>query len=597
MNRALLCLMVLIGFCGQSSSQDFDSDFRMCNGLPRSQVAFAMALGGDLQSAAINILQTNKIPDDKQKEILQKLFFPVPSSLLQLTGRIDLILNSLPPAAANQIRTQFNLVVASKLSAAQVDNIVCSISLLSYREASDVFGKRIANQYGVVQVTIRNTDSAHEFLLHQIDFSFGDTLDYYATRDRKIARGVAEKGQVIDPRNITVRVLEGIGSVAGPTTNIFSNDAKLASSIYNSSFLPAVKYVFPDLTVQQIGRLDDMGFSSGASTMVIPKNGAISVVAFVPFDSFLLPKLSQYEAELANASADEMKKQLDNCAQFTANLRTNKIDMAKPDNQAQASTCNALEAESREPLVGNLSANSVKNAKGQSTTRRLMTMGLVSSPKNMKDFDPAVVLLLQRDLHIMIAGSHIQELTTQLMVTSVTCSIDDPALGNSSVNCALGGNNLNLVSQGRLIDKTDSTFSVSSSALSVSKDDTAHGKIIFPACQFVGPARAGHSYFLELSTATGAPQINPSEQIFKAPTVPTLQCTRPTDVSCQLQNFSGNPGTSLSLAAADGHTITLSGAAGGPYKVAAANLPAGTYTPTVTTTDGKSVQLCPVSVP
>jgi len=131
--------------------------------MPRSQVAFAMALAGDLQGAAINVLQSNGINEAKQKEILQKLFHPIPSSLLQLDGRVDLTYNLLPAAAANQIRMQFNQAVASKLSAAQADNIVCSISLLSYREASDVFGRRVANQYGVVQVTIRNTDADTNF--------------------------------------------------------------------------------------------------------------------------------------------------------------------------------------------------------------------------------------------------------------------------------------------------------------------------------------------------------------------------------------------------------------------------------------------------
>src|SRR5262249_543453 len=140
---------------------------------------------------------------DKQ---FARLFTPPPTSILQLMSRVDTAVPSVDDA--NQLHMTFNQLIASKLAVvAQNDDVVCSISLLSWREASDVFGKRIANQYGVVQVTVRNTDPDHEFLLHQLDFWFGDTLQFFATRDRKIARGVAEKGQVVDPRNLTVRIL------------------------------------------------------------------------------------------------------------------------------------------------------------------------------------------------------------------------------------------------------------------------------------------------------------------------------------------------------------------------------------------------------
>jgi len=399
----------------------------------------------------------------------------------------------------------------------------------------------------------------------------------------------------VDLRNGAVRILEGIGSVAGPITNVFSNDAKLASSIYNSSFVPAVKSVFPDLTVQQVAKLDDMGFSAGGSTMVIAKNGAISLVAFIPSDSFLVPKLSQYEAHLEGSSSDSMKDQLSKCAQFTRDLRMNSVDMTQSSNQATASSCDALEADARAPVVGRLSADSLSAAKGRSKTRRMRTMGLVSSSKNLGDFDPAVVLLLQRDLHIMISGSHIQQLSTQLAVTSVSCSMPDPLLSSSSVTCSLGGSNLNLLTTGRLIDKLDSTVFVDSNGLQTSKDDPTHAQVTFPGCPLANAKKLSDTYLVELSVSTGAPRLNPSEQSFKTPTVPSLTCTRGANVQCTLTDFNLPTGATLSLIDKDGKSHSLGA---GPFTAPAAEIPKGSYSASIHTSDDKTIQFCsPVAVP
>lgn len=585
----------LIFLCVSAFSQDFDSDFRICDGLPRSQKAFAMALGdGSLRGVATKILADAHADIDSNIQLLFSR--SAPSSLTDLNSRVDLYVK--PVELANNLQMAFNSAVASKFQSASVDNIVCSMSLLSYREASDVFGKRIATQYGVVQVTIRNTDGDHEFLLHQVDFWFGDTLQYYATRDRKIARGVAEKGQVLDPRNLTVRILEGIGAVAGPTTNVFSNDAQLASSIFNSSFIPAVKTAFPDLTVQQIAKLDDMGFSAGASTMVIPKSGAISFVAFIPSDSFLVPKLAQYEAGMDSKS--ELGKKIQNCSKWQNQQLVAAMDAAKAKNgemktsktpeskQTDARTdaiCNEVLAPQASPMMGALSSESVRAAKGKSKKVGLTSMVTFHRVHhNIGSFDPATVLLLQKDLHIMVSGSHIQALTTQLAVTSATCSMPDPLVSDSAVSCALTGNNLNLLTQGRLISQTDSTTAVQSNGLKADKTDPAHAQLSFPGCSFVNKPQG--NYLLEVSGTGGTTQLSFSQSLRPN----GFTCKRGVGgITCQLPN--GVSAAQVTLTGSDkaAHTFPVVGSTAN-----AGALTPGTYDASATA-GGKTLTFCSVT--
>src|SRR5262249_45723448 len=286
----------------------------------------------------------------------------------------------------------------------------------------------------------------------------------FAARDREIARGVAEKGQVVDPRNLTVRILEGVASVAGASTVVLSEDAKIGASIFSSTVIPAVKYIVPDLTVQQIARLDDMGFSAGASTMVIPKSGAITVVAFIPSDSFLIPKLAQYEAILAEDSTTKELKEA--CDRYKSGKSTDKAD---------SDACATLEQKRQEPLALPLSQVSMKNAKPQKTGK------LFSKPKNIGHFTPATVLLLQRDLHILVSGSHIQQLTVQMAVNKVSCDLGKQIFADSQVTCSLSGNRLDQLAQGRLVNKSDSTVAVSSTGLKAGSDDPANATLSFPA--------------------------------------------------------------------------------------------------------------------
>src|SRR5262249_21385256 len=149
--RRLLTAVIVVILCSYALSQDdHDDDFRLCDGMPANQTAFAVALNGDLQNAAIEILKDVQMNTDQIRIAFVKLFLPLPTSLSQLNARAFLAAKD--AQTGNKLQMRFNQIVTSQLhSLGHPDDVVCSISLLSYREASDVFGKRIANQYGVVQ--------------------------------------------------------------------------------------------------------------------------------------------------------------------------------------------------------------------------------------------------------------------------------------------------------------------------------------------------------------------------------------------------------------------------------------------------------------
>lgn len=596
--RHIRNILAIVSIAMSYAYSQTDNEPRLCDGMPTSQMAFAQALAsGKLQSSAYNTLNTQLATKSQAAELYNGLFKPLPTSLLDLNGRIDLIVGARDIAVANQLRTDMNNVVAGLFTTVTHDSIACSISLLSFREASDVFGKRIATQYGVVQVTIRNTDPDHEFLLHQIDFWFGDTLQYFGTRDRKIARGVAEKGQVIDPRNYVIRILEGIGSVAGASTVPFEGNPQIGSAIFNSSFIPAVKAIFPDLTVPQIAKLDDLGFSAGASTMVIAKNGAIVVVAFIPADSMMVPKLAQYEQALNSAGQDPKKnyaKQMEDCNQTRLDLSQKKKTTDDIEVQKTIAACNNLLSQQTTPLFPALSAESMKVAKDK-TRKRSLTKMFVKIGKTIDDFDPAATLLLQRDLHILLSGSHIQELPTQANVTAITC-LPNPSgalLDGSTEECTINGTHLELLKQAQLVGKTQSAEAVSASAISPTKTDGTEVKAIFPGCSFAG--KISTEYLMQFTDSRNVQQLNSITLSVKP--APSLACLAAGggNYQCALQNLDEPAGTPVSLASASGGAAVSFNLGSAPVSVAIAS---GTYKVSVTPTGGSEMKLCmPVKVP
>lgn len=182
-------------------------------------------------------------------------------------------------------------------------DVGCSQSLLSWDEARDIFGARIANTYLAVQVTIRNLNPSEEFLMHDvqialdattlpINVTFGQSnlnqAHFVAGRDKMLVRGVAMVGQQMDHRNFLIRVAEALGDVTLAAATLTGRAHFIDGvSIYKSVLIPGFKSVYPDLTIDQLNRLNDLAFSSSSAyKIVVPKSGSVPFVTFLPAKIF-----------------------------------------------------------------------------------------------------------------------------------------------------------------------------------------------------------------------------------------------------------------------------------------------------------------------
>jgi hypothetical protein len=210
------------------------------------------------------------------------------------------------------------------------------VDLIDPMTVRDAFGRRISNRFVVLQVTISNPSERFQYLLHDVSLDLSkivvdpntargylavlatslrelesarteaakgptslDTANAVRKVDRQIeelrekhelrlsslelgvVRGVAEKGQLSDPRNFVFRLLRGIGTLAAGFMGVTSLGASYAPSVafFNGPGLTAYNEALPDFTVNQMNRLNDLAYRSNT---VIPRQQAKVMVAFLP---------------------------------------------------------------------------------------------------------------------------------------------------------------------------------------------------------------------------------------------------------------------------------------------------------------------------
>lgn len=188
-------------------------------------------------------------------------------------------------------------------------------SLVWPKQASDDFGYRLGRRYMVYQVSITNAEKDFQYEVSDIvvdlkpiftklnvkaitfeeggpkDGDQGYALFQASSQDLLMLRGVPEKGQDYDPRNMTLHILQGIGSVGAAVSGLtpFSDVMGPAMGNFNGAFLQAFVGIAPDHTATQLNRLSDMAFSSNT---LIGKLQTKKFAIFIPLD-FLMPKAYQ----------------------------------------------------------------------------------------------------------------------------------------------------------------------------------------------------------------------------------------------------------------------------------------------------------------
>jgi hypothetical protein len=204
--------------------------------------------------------------------------------------------------------------------------IAVSSTFVPPRNVADTFGKRIARRSIALQVTVVNRNSEYPWLLHEalIDVSrmlahlegraecspsLGRLLEsierfraqsgpaepddaaghggaQIGSAGLPVLRGIAEKGQALDARNLALRILRGAGSVAVGLIGMASFGPSFAPAValFNGPFLSAYASTLPDFTITQMGRLNDSAFPANT---VIGKQEAWTFMLFLPIEYLL----------------------------------------------------------------------------------------------------------------------------------------------------------------------------------------------------------------------------------------------------------------------------------------------------------------------
>jgi hypothetical protein len=192
-------------------------------------------------------------------------------------------------------------------------------SLILPQQATDDFGYRLGKRFLVYQVSVTNASTDFQYSvsdivvnlnpifsilsknaknangqpakdLHLVDFSAPQAYEA-SSQDLSMLRGVPEKGQDYDPRNMTLHILQGVGAVGAGVSGLtaFSDVMGPAVANFNGAFLQAFTGIAPDHTAAQLNRLSDKAFSSNT---LVGKVQTKTFAIFIP-EQFVMHKEDQ----------------------------------------------------------------------------------------------------------------------------------------------------------------------------------------------------------------------------------------------------------------------------------------------------------------
>jgi Chitobiase/beta-hexosaminidase C-terminal domain len=178
--------------------------------------------------------------------------------------------------------------------------------LLVPKEASDDFGYRLGKRFIIYKVSVTNLSTTFQYSVADISIDLKDILSLMgfvpvkggkyprflaSGHDLSLLRGVPEKGQDYDPRNMTLHIFQGVGSVAAGISGLtpFSDVMGPATANFSGAFLQAFTGIAPDHTATQLNRLSDMAFSPNS---LIDKLQTKTYAVFIP-ESLLLEEYDQ----------------------------------------------------------------------------------------------------------------------------------------------------------------------------------------------------------------------------------------------------------------------------------------------------------------
>lgn len=208
------------------------------------------------------------------------------------------------------------LLMTMPVNAQSQDDIKVYVSIMAPKIVSDTFGKRVAQSFIAVQVTIANHNKDYQYLINDVtlDLSHVDPAlpPYISSAELSLLRGVAEKGQAQDKRNLILRLFRGVGTIAAGVIGVtsFGPSYPKAVAVFNGPVISAFSEAFPDFTINQMNRLNDSAYQANT---LIPARHSKVMVAFLPQAIFLnkdqREKFWNEPTQLFNAGLDFRKAQ------------------------------------------------------------------------------------------------------------------------------------------------------------------------------------------------------------------------------------------------------------------------------------------------
>jgi hypothetical protein len=290
-------------------------------------------------------------------------------------------------------------------------DVSCSMSILAWKETSDIFGRRVANTYVGVQVTVRNLNTKNEFLIHDIQVAIDTGIDrdefgrFQAGRDKLLVRAVAQRGQSEDRRNLVVNSLQAAGAIASSGSIVGSADFKTAVAVFQGAFIPGFSTIFPDHTVDQLNHINDLVFSaSSTSKVLVPVQGSVPLVTFIaekPIEQLPFAWCG-YTGRKSRFARLRQYCELDDANAYMIGRRGKPLEMSNSQSEFE-----------------------------------------VWDDLPYRDWKAAALEMLQKRAFVVIGGVHIQELTApEPKINNLTC----PLLADGSVDLSKATNGVSICS-------------------------------------------------------------------------------------------------------------------------------------------------------
>jgi|ERR1700688_559753 len=321
---------------------------------------------------------------------------------------------------------------------------------MQWKETSDNFGRRVANDYVALQVTVRNLNQQNEFLIHDIQIAVDTGLNraqfgrFEAARDKLVVRNVAQRGQTEDRRNIIINTLQAVGAIAGGASiavtaglsgSSQAQDLSTAVAIFQGPFIAGVTNIFPDHTIEHINHIHDLTFSaSSTSKTVVPIQGSVPLVTFLSEKP-----LEQLPFSRCGTSPSQ---------------RFPRPDRSADSKDPGASIYQFCKIDQYDQYGYPTNLPETNNNFQPDYYRR---------PYHFRNWKPAALDVLNRRIFVVVGGVHIKEVAKQPTLTSLSClpgndaTLDLSKITGASATCTLKGTDLDLVDLVSLQNATDTS--------------------------------------------------------------------------------------------------------------------------------------------